>query len=136
MQEPRYEFPAVSDDAVEAPMSFVEVEPGVSILRDEIVYEAIDDEFGKGAEIGRVHIVEQKPTALGEGTVVCRVVFRLFDELASTLTASGVLPDHATETVGSGRLAIVGGTGKFRKTRGELVVLSQNPHRWSVDGGA
>ena len=59
-------------------------------------------------------------------------LFRFFDEQASTLTASGVLPQH-DETVGSGRLAITGGTGKFKATRGELVVDSMNPHRWSVD---
>jgi hypothetical protein len=133
MQVPKYEFPAVSDDAVEAPTAFAEVGPGTSILRDEIVYDAIDDEFGKGPESGRVHIVALKPTDLGKGTVVTRVVFRFLDEPASTLTASGVLPDHADATVGSGRLAIEGGTGKFRTTRGELVVLAQNPHRWNVE---
>jgi hypothetical protein len=135
MQGPKYAFPAVSDDAVEAPIPFAEVDRGVSVLHDEIVYEAVDDEFGKGAEIGRVHIVALKPTELGEGTVVARVVFRLFDEPASTLTASGVLPHHADETVGSGRLAILGGTGRFKTTRGELVVRAKNPHRWSLDEG-
>jgi hypothetical protein len=132
MQAPKYGFPAVSDDAIEAPMAFAEVQPGVSVLRDEKVYDAIDDDFGKGPETGRVHIVALKPTELGEGTVVTRVVFRFFDEQASTLTASGVLPQH-DETVGSGRLAITGGTGKFKATRGEVVVLSMNPHRWSVE---
>lgn len=132
MQGPKYGFPAVSDDAVEAPTSFAEVEPGVSILRDEIAYDAIDDEFGKGPQSGRVHIVALRPTELGEGTVVTRVVFRFFDSQASTLTASGVLSEHA-ETVGSGRLAITGGTGKFKATRGEVVVRSTNPHRWSLD---
>jgi hypothetical protein len=133
MPEPKYGFPAVSADAVEAPTEFAEVGPGVSILRDEIVYDAVDDEFGKGPMSGRVHIVALKPTELGEGTVVTRVVFRFFDEQASTLTASGVLPQHADETVGSGRLAITGGTGKFKTTRGEVVVRSKNPHRWSLD---
>jgi hypothetical protein len=132
MPAPKYGFPAVSDDAVEAPTAFAEVGPGVSILRDEIVYDADDDEFGKGPKSGRVHIVALKPTELGEGTVVTRVVFRFLDEQASTLTASGVLPQHA-ETVGSGRLAITGGTGKFKTTRGEVVVRSKNPHRWSLD---
>jgi hypothetical protein len=133
MQGPKYEFPAVSDDAVEAPTAFAEVGPGTSILRDEIVYDAIDDEFGKGPKSGRVHIVALKPTELGEGTVVTRVVFRFDDQQASTLTASGVLPQHANETVGSGRLAITGGTGKFKATRGEVVVRSRNPHRWILD---
>jgi hypothetical protein len=133
MQETKYGFPAVSDDAVEAPTAFAEVGSGTSILRDEIVYDAIDEEFGKGPESGRVHIVALKPTELGEGTVVTRVVFRFLDERASTLTASGVLPQHADETVGSGRLAITGGTGKFKTTRGEVVVRSKNPHRWSLD---
>jgi hypothetical protein len=133
MPEPKYGFPAVSADAVEAPTEFAEVGPGVSILRDDNVYDAVDDEFGKGPMSGRVHIVALKPTELGEGTVVTRVVFRFFDEQASTLTASGVLPQHADETVGSGRLAITGGTGKFKTTRGEVVVRSKNPHRWSLD---
>ena len=74
-----------------------------------------------------------KPTDLGENTVVTRVVFRFFDGQSSTLTASGVLPQHADETVGSGQLAITGGTGKFKTTRGEVVVRTKNPHRWSLD---
>jgi hypothetical protein len=108
--------------------------PGTGILRDELVYDAIDDEFGKGPKSGRVHIVALKPTKLGDGTVVTSVVFRFDDQPASTLTASGVLLEHANETVGSGRLAITGGTGKFKATRGELVIRSMNPHRWSLDG--
>ena len=134
MQESTYGFPAVSDDAIEAPMAFAEVGPGTSILRDETVYDAIDDDFGKGPESGRVHIVALKPTELGKGTVVTHVVFRFLDKPASTLTASGVLPQHADDTVGPGRLGITGGTGKFKATRGELVVRSRNPHRWSLDG--
>ena len=131
MQAPKYAFPAVSDNAVEAPMPFAQVEPGTSVLRDERVYDAIDNEFGKGPETGRVHIVALMPTELGEGTVVTLVVFHFLDDQESTLTESGVLPQSEV-TVGPGRLAITGGTGKFKTTRGEVVVRSMNPHRWDV----
>lgn len=132
-QGPKFEFPSVSDEGLEAPTPFANVEAGVSILRDEKLYDAADDGFGKGERSGVVHIEERKTSELGQGTVVCRVVFRFFDEHHSTLTASGVLPQNGGETVGGGRLAIVGGTGKFKRTRGELVVLSENPKRWSID---
>jgi len=132
-QGPRFEFPSVSDEGLEVPTPFAEVGAGVSILRDERLYDAADDGFGKGERSGIVHIEERKTSELGEGTVVCRVVFRFFDERDSTLTASGVLPHNGAQTVGEGRLAIVGGTGKFKTTRGELVVLSENPKRWSID---
>jgi hypothetical protein len=54
-------------------------------------------------------------------------VFR-FDD-GPTLTVHGVLPleDGA---MGSGVVAITGGTGRYRGARGELPVEKRNPKRW------
>ncbi len=80
-QGSKFDFPSVSDEGVEVPMQFAGAEPGVSILRDERLFDAADDGFGRGARSGVVHIEQRKTSELGEGTIVCRVVFRFFDEL-------------------------------------------------------
>lgn len=130
-----YDYPVISEDWDEVPKSLVEAADGESILRRERMYRGTDDEFGHGdEEIGVLYLEERRSTQTGE--IVCRAVFRFLDD--DSLTASGTLKEKSAEGgagIDSGRLGIVGGSGKFRRARGQAHVLVQNPKRWIADDG-
>ena len=128
-----YDYAVISEDWNEAPKSLIEAADGESILRRERLYRATDDEFGHDdEEIGVLYLEERRSTEPSE--VVCRAVFRFVDE--DSLTASGTLPERSTDggvAVDSGRLGIVGGSGKYGRARGQVHVQVQNPKRWFAE---
>ena len=130
-----YDYDVISDDGTEVPTSLGKVADGESVLRRERLFRALG-ETGferEEAQIGVLYLEERRSVETGE--VVCRAVFR-FDEDQDSLTASGVLPEVSGESgaeVGSGRLGIVGGSGKFKHSRGQAIVEVMNPKRWSAD---
>ena len=132
---PLYDYDVISEDWGEVPKSLAEAADGESILRRERLYKASDvTGFDHDDEqIGVLYLEERRSIETGE--VVCRAVFR-FEDDQDSLTASGALPETSGEagaSVGSGRLGIVGGSGKFKRARGQTTVEVMNPKRWSAD---
>ncbi len=131
---PLYDYDVISEDWGEVPKSLAEAADGESILRRERLFKAGDDAGFEhdDEQIGVLYLEERRSVETGE--VVCRAVFRFEDE--DSLTASGALPETTGEagaSVGSGRLGIVGGSGKFKRARGQATVQVMNPKRWSAD---
>jgi Allene oxide cyclase barrel like domain len=79
-----------------------------------------DDKVGTGAGVCTVVSVPETPSA--KDTVIQCLISAVFDEGEITFGATVQLP----EVGAMGRFSILGGTGKFRKARGEatLTVLS------------
>lgn len=99
--------------------------PGTVVAIDQVLFEELEQPWKRGERVGEAHgtaVVTQK------GVAVCHVTFVFGDE--DTIVTQGVLP-IAGSTVGSGRLAVAGGTGRFDKATGRLDVETSNPKRWS-----
>lgn len=99
--------------------------PAAVVAFDHTLYEEVGEPWNKGERIGEAHgtaVVTRKRVA------VCHVTFVFGDE--DTIVAHGVLPIDGS-TLGGGRLAVAGGTGRFDKAAGRLDVETRNPKRWS-----
>ena len=136
-EEPRplYDYAVISEEWDEVPKLLAEAADGESILRRERLYRSTDEEFGHDdEEIGILYLEERRSAATSQ--VVCRAVFRFVDD--DSVTASGTLPETITDglaRVDTGRLGIVGGSGRFLRARGQLHVEVVNPKRWLADPG-
>jgi hypothetical protein len=75
-----------------------------------------------------------RPTSAGSAAVT--LILRLNGEMfpAGTIVAKGGLPYEGGD-IGSGHLAITGGTGGHAGIQGVINVESTNPKKYSVEGG-
>jgi hypothetical protein len=117
-------FVVIGDDAKR---EFIEQGRGGSgdiEVFDEILYEAIDDTWDRGSEVGQSHghyIVTTRGRANFSVTLD-------FGE-GHTVVAAGTLPFDGR--LGSGRIPLAGGTGRFGGISGEMSVEVVNPKRYS-----
>ena len=127
--ESSYDFPFISE-ATEADEgtgpALAESEPGDLVLTDETLYEATGDGMEKGDEIGTVHLEQRRTNRPGRTLVDATFVL----DNGEVVRVMGTVPGDGTTWVGKGRVAVLGGTGKFKDRRGEIPVESVNPKRW------
>ena len=126
----RFDFPVISEGETEGD----ELPVGGSILRTETVFEDQSDwDFGDdrwtfvpGAQVGFVYLELARPS---ENRVVLTATFEFGGR--ESITLKGVVPwDDETGQPGGGRLAILGGTGKFQGRVGHVTLDVRNPKRW------
>jgi hypothetical protein len=99
--------------------------PGTVVAIDQVLFEERGEPWDRGEPVGEAH---GTAVATQKGVAVCHITFTFGEE--DTIVAHGVLRIDGS-TVGSGRLAIAGGTGQFNKAAGRLDVEHRNPKRWS-----
>ena len=99
--------------------------PGTVVAIDQVLFEELREPWERGERVGQAH---GTAVVTHTGVAVCNITFVFGDE--DTIVAHGVLP-IAGSTVGSGRLAVGGGTGRFNRATGRLDVEARNPKRWS-----
>ncbi len=99
--------------------------PGLVVSIDQDLYEEVGPPWAKGKRMGEAH----GSVVVTEGQLgMCLITFK-FNDL-DTIVAHGSLP-VAGSTVGSGHMAVSGGTGKYVGASGSLDVEHRNPKRWS-----
>jgi hypothetical protein len=82
--------------------------------------------FQQGGRVGELH---GTAVVTGRGNLVCALVFTFDADMEDTIVAHGVLQRHGGG-IGEGRLAIGGGTGRYRKLSGDIEVQTRNPKRY------
>ena len=127
----RFDFPVISDSEGDAD----KIGEGGFSLSAETVYEDRSDwdfgrntwTFDRGDPVGHVYLELARPHG---NRVLLTATFEFGDRDAVIL--KGVVPyEEGSGRVGGGRLAVVGGTGKFQGRGGHAVPLEvRNPKRW------
>jgi hypothetical protein len=102
------------------------VPPGGVLSLDQDLYQEGDEAWGRPNDpIGEAH---GAAVVTKRGHAMCTITF-VIDE-ADIIVAQGLLP-IAGRKLGSGSLAVTGGTGAFERSSGHVDVESRNPKRWS-----
>ena len=91
---------------------------------DQNLYEEAVEPWQRGELIGEV---SGTWVTTHRGKAIVNVTFTIGED---ALVAHGVLPLDGSD-LGSGRLAVTGGTGKFNKAAGTVDMETRNPKRWS-----
>lgn len=126
----RFDFPVISEGETDGD----ELPVGGSIVRTQTVFEdqsdwSFDDgrwTFDAGAQVGFVYLELARPS---ENRVVLTATFEFGGR--ESITLKGAVPwDDETGQPGGGRLAILGGTGKFQGRVGHVTLDVRNPKRW------
>jgi hypothetical protein len=120
-------FALVGEDMEGAQTDLSGAGPATIIPIDQDTFEATDEDFGKGEHAGWVH-----GTAIltHRDRLVCHLTFSFESDPDDTIVVHGVLP-REDDGIGQGRLAVTGGTGRFHKAAGTVVVRTINPKRFS-----
>jgi hypothetical protein len=118
------EFSLIGEDDDEV-ADLQQAGPGTVAPIRQRLFQAADEGFGKGDEVGVLHGVA---IVVRRAQVIAHLVFE-FDE-GHTLVATGVLPAGASH-FGDGVLAVTGGTGGFERSAGACTVATMNPKRWN-----
>jgi hypothetical protein len=116
----------VGEDQRQLTEDLAAASPGRVVSIDQDLYEEVGGPWNHGDDpIGEAH----GSVVVTEGQQgMCHITFKVFN--VGTIVAHGSLP-VAGSTVGSGTLAVAGGTGKFDKALGKVDVEHRNPKRWS-----
>jgi hypothetical protein len=102
------------------------VPPGSVFSLDQDLYQEGDQAWGRGdGPIGEAH---GAVVATKRGRAMCAITFAI-DE-SDVIVAQGLLPLQGRK-LGSGSLAVTGGTGAFDKVSGRVDMETRNPKRWS-----
>jgi hypothetical protein len=127
---PTKDFPVVSEGEGND-----DLEVGGWVMRVEDVFQATNDwdfdsntwSFDRGVRVGTLYLELVRPT---ESRVVLTATFE-FDD-GDVVVLKGVVPyDDGARRLGGGRIATLGGTGKFRMRHGiEVPLQVRNPKRW------
>ena len=94
------------------------------IAIDQQLYDEAGEPWERGDLIGAAYGIA---VITHGGRAFCHLTFELGQE--DTMVASGVLPIEG-DSIGAGRIAVTGGTGRFDRASGTLMVESQNPKRY------
>jgi hypothetical protein len=117
----------IGDDEERSPHDLVgETAAATVIAIDQQLYAEGDEPWARGDHVGEAHGVAV--TTHG-GRVVCSFTFELGGE--DSVAMHGVLPLDGG-SIGSGRVAITGGTGRFRNASGSVGVEHRNPKRYRL----
>ena len=119
------EFTIIGDDETQTFEDLAKAAPATVVAIHHELFEERGEPWERGEHVGEADgtaVVTQR------GVAVCHLTFALGDE--DTLVALGVLPIDG-RTLGGGRLAVAGGTGRFNKASGTLIAETRNPKRWS-----
>lgn len=117
------DFTVIGDEELQT-SDLASAAPATVVTIDQTLFEELEEPWQQGEPVGEAHgtlVVTQK------GLAVCHVTFTFGDE--DSIVAHGVLPIDGS-TIGSGHLAVAGGTGRFDKVSGKLDVETRNPKRW------
>jgi hypothetical protein len=118
----------IGDDEQRSPRDLVgETAAATVIALDQQLYEERHGEpWTRGDRVGEAHGIAV--TTHG-GRVVCSFTFEL--EGDDSIAMHGVLPLDGG-SIGSGRMAITGGTGRFHHASGTVRVEHRNPKRYRL----
>ena len=118
-------FTMIGDDEQRTPHELTAESAAATVIAiDQQLYDEAGEPWERGERIGEAHGIAV--TTHG-GRVVCHLTFEIGDE--DTIVAQGVLP-HVGGSVGGGRIAVTGGTGRFHRASGTLQIESRNPKRY------
>ena len=96
------------------------------ITIDQQLYQEAGEPWERGDRVGEAHGIA---VATPAGRAVCNLTFEFDDE--DSISMHGVLRLEGS-TIGSGRMAVVGGTGKFHQASGSVRVEHRNPKRYRL----
>jgi hypothetical protein len=106
----------VADDARDATV----------IPLDQQLYQEGPEPWDRGEHVGEAHgIAITTPS----GRAICNLTFEFGDE--DSIAMHGVLRVEGN-AIGSGTMAVVGGTGKFHQASGSVRVEHRNPKRYRL----
>lgn len=119
-------FTVIGEDQEQQTDDLAPVMPGDVFSIDQDLFEEVGEAWNRpGDPVGEAHgsvVVTRKHFAM------CNITFTFGDQ--DIIVAQGLLPIDG-KTLGSGLLAVAGGTGQFDKVSGRLDVETRNPKRWS-----
>ena len=102
------------------------VPPGSVLSLDQDLYQEGDEAWGRPDDpIGEAH---GAVVATKRGRAMCTITFAIDEN--DVIVAQGLLPLQGRK-LGSGSLAVTGGTGAFDKVSGRVDMETRNPKRWS-----
>jgi hypothetical protein len=122
-------FTVIGDDEEQTPEDLSGLAPRDVVVIDQQLYEDTGY-FDKGGHVGWAH---GSGVVTHHGRVVCHVSF-IFED-GDTVVAHGVVPVEG-RTIGSGLMAVTGGTGRFKNAAGTMYLETVNPKRWKFDPDA
>jgi hypothetical protein len=96
------------------------------IAIDQQLYQEAGEPWERGEHVGEAH---GTAVATPSGRLVCNLTFEFGDE--DSISMHGVLRLEGS-TIGAGRMAVVGGTGKFHQATGSVRVEHRNPKRYRL----
>jgi len=119
-------FTLIGDDEQRTPHELTaESAAATVIVLDLQLYEETG-EWERGSARGEVHGIA---VVTHGGRAMCHLTFELDDQ--DTIVAHGVLPLEGS-SIGNGRMAVTGGTGRFERAAGTVEVESRNPKRFRM----
>jgi len=119
-------FTLIGDDEQRTPHDLVaESSAATVVVMDLELYEEAG-EWERGSAVGSVH---GTAVVTHGGRAVCHLTFEL--EGHDTIVAQGVLPLEGS-SIGGGRVAVTGGTGRFERASGAVEIESRNPKRFRM----
>ena len=117
----------IGDDEQRTPNELTAEAPAATVIAiDQQLYDEAGDPWERGDLVGEARGIA---VITHGGRAICHLTFELGQE--DTLVANGVLPIEGG-SIGAGRIAVTGGTGRFDRASGTLVVESRNPKRYRV----
>ena len=117
----------IGDDEQRSPEGLTAESAAATVIAiDQQLYEEGDEPWEKGLRAGEAHGIAV--TTHG-GRAVCNLTFELGDE--DSISMHGVVLVEGG-SIGRGRLAVTGGTGRYEGASGRVVVEHQNPKRYRL----
>jgi Dirigent-like protein len=120
------EFTVIGEDqADDEEDQLAPLPPGGMFSLDQDLFEETEEQsWNRGDVVGEAH---GTVLSVRRKLAVCSITFAFEN---GTVVAEGLLPIDG-QKLGSGALAVTGGTGSFRNSGGEVGVETRNPKRWS-----
>jgi hypothetical protein len=96
------------------------------ITIDQQLFQEAGEPWERGDRVGEAH---GTAVATPSGRAVCNLTFEFDDE--DSISMHGVVRLEGW-SIGAGRMAVVGGTGKFHQASGSVRVEHRNPKRYRL----